>query len=521
MRLPSLVPWGLPAFYAVAATGVSAGTALALWGALQGYPYWIDEMWALVASQEPLVVGMQRLILPDIHPPLYYWTLSAWTWVFGTTEVAARSLSALGALGALGLIWWMGRAMLSRPALAMASLWLATHWMWIIYAQEARSYGLVFLGGAWVSLRFTQLWNDENPPPSALSTFAILSTLAALLHYSAMTLSCSALLLLLLRHRRRPSLWLPLVLAGGICVLWTLWHGGHMRLAAVEERNDWISNLPWGDWPGPIALLTVLWTIFFPGRSTGADSLPSLPLVAVWLALVGFYAFFVVEWWRRVRRAGGWAGWKASVAGPDWSFLRSQLLLLGLCFATLALVHQFWPVLTLKMLAACFPGMLLCLGCLAVILWRSTPWRLSAVAAVLLALSLPVGIYAAEKRWLRGSPLDRGGLLEIAARLEGGAPGRVYCHRCHRLVGGYGPEGLALTSGLRPGTFAPVAFPFTGGGATQERHMIPPFFLTYAMEEQVSILQDDYGLQMEILTPGVPQGEFRHPYLSIYVTAPD
>ena len=507
MRLPNLAPWGLHAFYAVAAAGVAAGAALALWGALQGYPYWFDELYALVASQGPAGLVMQRLVLLDVHPPLYYGLLAIWAWLFGTGEVATRTLSLLGALGALGAVWWMGGAMLSRAALALASLWLATHWMWITFAQEARMYGLVLLGGVWLSLGFARLWNrQDDPPPAALYTFALVSVPVAFLHYSAMVLLYSALLLLLWRHRRRPALWPPLLLAGSPCALWSLWHLAHMG------GGGWIQTLSWGEWSGPAALLATLWTVFFPGRWYGFGDPPSLPLVAIWLALSGIYAFFAVEWWRAARREGGWTSWKASVAGPEWSFLRGQLLLLALFFAVLSLGHHFRPILVFKMLVGTLPATALCLGCLAAVLWSRAPWRLCAVAAALLAVSLPVAIYGVEKRWARELPYDREGLLKIAAQLEGGGAGMpVHCVRCQ--IVGRAPRPLFPVVERPPGAPGPVRVSRRREGDL--RHLVPPFFLYSPSHAKARALLVEQGFAVRVLTPdGVATS-----YRSLYVPA--
>ena len=516
MRLTNLAPRPLPIFYALCAAGVAAGAALALQGVLQGYPYWSDEIYSLTVVQSPLVVAMRRFILPDIHPPLYYGVLAVWTWLFGTGEVAARCLSLLGALGTLGAVWHMGRPVLSRAALALASLWLATHWWWVIFAQETRTYSLAMLGGAWVSLGFARLWNREDaPPPAAIRTFAAVSTLAAFLHYSAMALACSALLLLLWRHRRRPPLWLPPALAMVPCALWSLWHVGHMA------GGGWIEALR-GGWAGPTALLAALRAVLFPGQFYFQQT-PSGPLmVGIWLALAGIYAFFAVEWFRGVRREGGWSGWKASVAGPDWSFLRGQLLLLGLFFAVLALAHQFRAILVFKMLMAVLPAMALCLGSLAAILWRRAPWKLCAGAALLLAASLPASVMGAEHRWARGAAYDRAGLLKIAAGLARSGPGmRVYCRHCGHRMTQLGPHNLSLVAGLPRGTFAPAQLE-----EEDVRHLVPPFFLFLAnppgpVGDVAARLLEESGLELQVLTPGSRQDlEGRH-YLSFYVSAPE
>ena len=176
------------ALYAVCALAVAAGVSLAVWTWLASPAYWHDELFSLVAARgllESPGATMARLILPDVHPPLYYSLLAAWVWLFGDGELAARGLSLLGCLGALGILWWKGRPVLSRPALGLALLWLATHRFWATYASEARMYGLLLCGGAWVSLAFARLWMvggkpalHPPPPPPPIRMAAVFGRLA-------------------------------------------------------------------------------------------------------------------------------------------------------------------------------------------------------------------------------------------------------------------------------------------------------------------------------------------------------
>ena len=510
MNLPRMdATWAQRAFYAVAAAGILAGVAMAVQGALAGYPYWYDEMHSLVTSQQPVVVALQQLVLPDVHPPLYYGLLALWSGLFSTGAVATRLLSLLACLGTLGLLWGMGRAMLSHRALALAFLWLASHWLWITYAQEVRMYSFVLLGGAWVSFSFARLWCREDAPPlSSLLFFSVGCLLVAFLHYSAMAFACSALLLLLFRHRRRLSFWPPIAAVGIACVLWTLWHVVH------QAAGGWVGQTSWGGWPGPAALLATLWTVLFPGRIYEFGPVPTLPLVAVWLFFAGFYAVLLVQWRRRVRQEGGWGGWKAAVAGKEWDFLRSQLRLLGVFFAVLALVHEWRAILVYKMLMASLPALALCFGAWMVLLWRREYWRLCVLALALAAVSLPVSWYGVQKRWTRWSLYDGEGVQEIAARLAAADAGvRVYCYLCGSSSMMLRPQYLAMLTGVQPGVFAPVHLRGSESNSIfyDEHHLRPPFFVANMLRERLAALQARQEWEIEVLGPGNPY------HLSLYV----
>ncbi len=96
----------------------------------------------------------------DWHPPLYFVVLRAWRHVFGSSDVAIRSLSVLASLLAIILLFDIGRMLFDRRVALWACLLLAFAHPQIWYAQEARSYALVqflILGAADSVLRIERL----------------------------------------------------------------------------------------------------------------------------------------------------------------------------------------------------------------------------------------------------------------------------------------------------------------------------------------------------------------------------
>jgi uncharacterized membrane protein len=89
----------------------------------------------------------------DVHPPLYYWTLKTWQYVFGSSEFALRSMSLLFGLVALLFGFLLVKRWFGRHA-ALVSLWLlALSPMMIRYGQEARMYTMataIVLGATYV-----------------------------------------------------------------------------------------------------------------------------------------------------------------------------------------------------------------------------------------------------------------------------------------------------------------------------------------------------------------------------------
>ena len=79
----------------------------------------------------------------DTHPPLYYWSLKAWGDVFGSSELALRSLSAVWGLVAVVLTFLIGKRLFGTLQGTLAALLLAVAPLAVYYSQEVRMYAQV------------------------------------------------------------------------------------------------------------------------------------------------------------------------------------------------------------------------------------------------------------------------------------------------------------------------------------------------------------------------------------------
>jgi 4-amino-4-deoxy-L-arabinose transferase-like glycosyltransferase len=79
----------------------------------------------------------------DTHPPLYYWTLKAWSDVFGGSELGLRSLSAVWGVATVVLTWLLGRRLFGPIVAGIAGLLLAVAPLAVYYSQEVRMYSQV------------------------------------------------------------------------------------------------------------------------------------------------------------------------------------------------------------------------------------------------------------------------------------------------------------------------------------------------------------------------------------------
>lgn len=118
---------------------VALGTALRAYG-LGLAPFWYDEAFTALVVSLPLD-RMITAIHGDVHPPLYYLLTSGWSRLFGTGEIALRSLSVFfSVLTMITIMLVTKRLAMTRLQRAVTSGLIAILPAQIYYAQEARMY---------------------------------------------------------------------------------------------------------------------------------------------------------------------------------------------------------------------------------------------------------------------------------------------------------------------------------------------------------------------------------------------
>lgn len=105
---------------------------------------WFDEAFSAYLMRYNMF-DIARYTSTDVHPPLYYWLLKIWTSIFGTGDVALRSLSAVAILAAIIVTYHLIRKLFGRRAAIWTGGLLAISPMVIRYSEEARMYSVVLL----------------------------------------------------------------------------------------------------------------------------------------------------------------------------------------------------------------------------------------------------------------------------------------------------------------------------------------------------------------------------------------
>jgi hypothetical protein len=105
---------------------------------------WGDEAWAATLAVKP-IFQIIKIVARDTSPPLYYLLLHYWMNIFGTSEVAIRTLSFLFFLGTVLTVYFIGKHLWDKRTGILAALLAFSNPFLFTYAFEGRMYSLLAL----------------------------------------------------------------------------------------------------------------------------------------------------------------------------------------------------------------------------------------------------------------------------------------------------------------------------------------------------------------------------------------
>jgi hypothetical protein len=189
---------------------LTIAAALLRFSTIDVQSYWFDEALTVKLTSSPLGQMLSDIPRSELTPPLYY--LVAWPWahVFGTDEVAMRSLSALFGIALVPVAYLLGRELASHVTGVVAAALVAFNPLLVWYSQETRPYSMFALLCALSLLFCVRAAREGTRRP--LVWWTVLSAAAVLTHYFAAFLVVpeAAVLAWVLRPRR------PALVAGGV-----------------------------------------------------------------------------------------------------------------------------------------------------------------------------------------------------------------------------------------------------------------------------------------------------------------
>ncbi len=251
------------------------------YGALTG-----DEAWSMaIASNSSLVELFRSVQATDVHPPLYYVLLHAWTVSIGTTEYAARFLSLGLDLLSIALLVAAARSFFGRRGAVVVALLAAVSPIGVAYAQEVRMYtllGLLTLSSSLLAYHFL-----ETGRKGAWAGYLAVSAAALFTHYFALFIVAAQDAYFLLRwreHRSYTRRWLggQLLLVASL-LPWFLTNAGGLRAIRSEPANR-----------PPLEAATALigqgWSGFAAGVTARPEAAAPMAGATALLALLGLAA---------------------------------------------------------------------------------------------------------------------------------------------------------------------------------------------------------------------------------------
>ena len=163
---------------------------------------WMDEgfsIWFAKMNLHGIIAATAR----DTHPPLYYMLLHYWSALFGDSELAGRSLSALFGILTVFMTYRVGTVLYGEKTGILASLLLTVSSFHIYYSQEIRSYAfflLVSLFSVYYFLMLMENYKIKNVILYILSTTVLMYT-----HVCGLFVILMQNIYLIIRSRIKPK----------------------------------------------------------------------------------------------------------------------------------------------------------------------------------------------------------------------------------------------------------------------------------------------------------------------------
>lgn len=141
---------------------------------------WFDEAFSAYISQFSFF-DIARYTASDVHPPLFYWLFKTWSTLFGTTELAYRSMSIFfGGITTI-MAFFLSRKLFGRKVAWLSLLFIVISPMFIRYSDEARMYTLAAL--IVFSATYVMIRAQETRKKSLWVWYGVLVSLGMWTHY--------------------------------------------------------------------------------------------------------------------------------------------------------------------------------------------------------------------------------------------------------------------------------------------------------------------------------------------------
>ncbi|MEV6602380.1 glycosyltransferase family 39 protein [Actinoplanes sp. NPDC051346] len=198
----------------------AAALAICLHG-LADRSMWNNEYATWHATSISLADFAELLRRTDLAHVLYYMIIRGWMAVGGDSPLQMRLLSVVSMALCAVFITLIGRRLLGTPVGVFAGLFFAVIPAVSRYGQEARSYALVTVAGAFATLMLLRAL--EKPSRTRLILYGIGVALMGLIHFVSLTLLAAHFILWLNRTRGNTEHRWRVAIAVGFGMLGVIW----------------------------------------------------------------------------------------------------------------------------------------------------------------------------------------------------------------------------------------------------------------------------------------------------------
>lgn len=256
---------------------------------------WHDEAFSALYIRYPFAEMMHRIGL-DVHPPLYYLILRAWTFFTGEGLLSLRFLSIIfGVLTVWAVYLFVKAAFKNRTLALLSALFIAINPFQIQYALEARMYTLGTFLVAWSSYFLARALDLEGETAKKYWLAYALTICAALYTHYYLLFSVGAqgifILLYFFRHKRLKDLGGAIAAYTGAAILYLPWLPTLLYQIRQVEAQYWIPPMNRWSIPG------TFWKMIF-----GGTGIRNHVLVISSIAVILLIIYFM----KRVRNFQKW-----------------------------------------------------------------------------------------------------------------------------------------------------------------------------------------------------------------------
>ena len=367
----------------------TAALVMTVQGIMAASSYWYDELFSVVHMAGSLE-NLWRFRSDDVHPPAYPFLLFGWMKLWGPSEIATRSMSALFVFMAAASPFLLNRRFGSGFSFAASALIVTSPYA-LFYAQETRDYGMLLFASTLSLCAFL----DHR---RRLFFLAALAT--GTIHYFGTALTMILLTLHWLRQPKSVKETMLVAALVGFLFLWPIYQVLRGTAGAALRGTFWITTTPGESVVLAAKVLApqLFWIAGISGIVAG---------LALGLTLIAILAILV----RNLSQGQRLAGWKIRGGDGGFRFIAAAGLLVILAVAVIS-IHS--PIALERNYIILVPIQALLIASLSASPLNA---RLRTILSLLLLVYCAIGLVAGNQRLRDRYMEDWRGLASQSASL--------------------------------------------------------------------------------------------------------